>query len=142
MIGPIHRPISAITDILFLLRRDGESRKWKWDKKDYIVDDWDKNMFGPLDPDYTGRAIYRTMDGMKFIARGRVVVTDRLHAHIFCTLMGIPHVILDNNNGKLFSYYKTYSHITGSAVQLARNITEAEKKAKELLYEHYNIVRN
>jgi pyruvyl transferase EpsO len=29
------------------------------------------------------------------------VVTDRLHTHILCLLLGIPHAVLDNNYGKV-----------------------------------------
>lgn len=39
--------------------------------------------------------------GLDMLAQGRQVLTDRLHAHILCTLMGIHHVVLDNSYGKL-----------------------------------------
>ena len=39
--------------------------------------------------------------GMRVLAGGRVVVTDKLHGHIFCTLLGLPHVVLDNSYGKV-----------------------------------------
>ena len=35
------------------------------------------------------------------LRRGKVVITDRLHAHVLCLLLGIPHVLLDNNYGKV-----------------------------------------
>lgn len=43
----------------------------------------------------------RVNRGCRLLSRGRVVVTDRLHAHILCVLLDIPHVILDNNYGKV-----------------------------------------
>ncbi len=35
------------------------------------------------------------------LSPGRVVVTERLHAHVFCLWLGIPHVILETTNGKI-----------------------------------------
>jgi pyruvyl transferase EpsO len=29
------------------------------------------------------------------------VITDRLHGHILCTLLGIPHCVIDNSYGKI-----------------------------------------
>lgn len=37
------------------------------------------------------------------------VVTDRLHAHILAALMGIPHVVLDNNYQKVSQIMRDYS---------------------------------
>jgi exopolysaccharide biosynthesis predicted pyruvyltransferase EpsI len=45
-----------------------------------------------------------------FLARGRAVITDRLHGHILCTLMNIPHVVLDNGIGKLSAYFDTWTN--------------------------------
>ena len=39
--------------------------------------------------------------GLDIVSRGEVVVTDRLHGHVFCVLLGIPHVALDNAYGKI-----------------------------------------
>lgn len=70
--------------------------------------------------------------GRKMLGRGRIVITDRLHAHILCLLMGIPHVALDNSYGKLSRYHKTWGH-TSSSVLWARNFEEAENLAGRLL---------
>ncbi len=50
----------------------------------------------------------RVSAGAEMLSRGSVVVTDRLHAHILCTLLDIPHVVLDNNYGKLSSFTATW----------------------------------
>src|SRR5262249_49759917 len=50
--------------------------------------------YGPL----AGERLER---GCKILARGRVVITDRLHGHILCLPLGIRHVLLDNNYRKL-----------------------------------------
>lgn len=39
--------------------------------------------------------------GRVILATGRLVVTDRLHAHVLCSLMGVPHIALDNTYGKV-----------------------------------------
>lgn len=39
--------------------------------------------------------------GCTLLQRGRVCVTDRLHVHVLCSLLGIPHVVLDNTYGKI-----------------------------------------
>lgn len=43
----------------------------------------------------------RIARGMRLLSRGRYVITDRLHVHILCTLMAIPHCVLDNRYGKI-----------------------------------------
>lgn len=47
--------------------------------------------------------------GMRLLARGRAVVTDRLHGHILSTLLGIPHVLLDNSYGKVSRYHDRWT---------------------------------
>jgi pyruvyl transferase EpsO len=37
------------------------------------------------------------------------VVTDRLHAHILCLLLGIPHAVLDNSYGKLTRFLDAWT---------------------------------
>jgi exopolysaccharide biosynthesis predicted pyruvyltransferase EpsI len=51
----------------------------------------------------------RLSHGCDLLARGRVVVTDRLHGHILSVLLGIPHVLMDNNYGKNQSFYATWT---------------------------------
>jgi len=51
----------------------------------------------------------RVRRGCAALGRGRVVMTDRLHGHILCLLMGIPHVAVDNNYGKLRSFVEAWT---------------------------------
>ncbi|PRY15259.1 polysaccharide pyruvyl transferase family protein [Kineococcus rhizosphaerae] len=46
--------------------------------------------------------------GLDFLGRGRVVLTDRLHAHLLAELLGIPHVAVDSGYGKIRSYHETW----------------------------------
>lgn len=47
--------------------------------------------------------------GVELLCSARVVVTDRLHAHVLCLLLGIPHVITDNVSGKIRAFYETWT---------------------------------
>jgi pyruvyl transferase EpsO len=55
--------------------------------------------------------------GCRLLSSGRVVITDRLHAHLLCLLMGIPHGVLDNSYGKLTRFLDTW---TGEAATVHR----------------------
>lgn len=39
--------------------------------------------------------------GVDMLSAAQVVVTDKLHGHVLCALLGIPHVVLDNSYGKV-----------------------------------------
>jgi exopolysaccharide biosynthesis protein PssK len=58
--------------------------------------------YGPL-------ARRRLARGCGLLAAAGTVVTDRLHGHILCLLLGIPHVLLDNSYGKVSSFYETWT---------------------------------
>lgn len=70
--------------------------------------------------------------GVRMLSAGRIVVTDRLHAHIICTVLGIPHVVLDNNYGKLSEFIKCW-HSSEPLVQLVKSVEEAQEAATRLL---------
>jgi pyruvyl transferase EpsO len=74
----------------------------------------------------------RIQRGCALLSRGRVVVTDRLHAHILCTILKIPHVVLDNHYGKVQNFIASWTH--GSPfVHKASTPQEAVATAVELL---------
>lgn len=53
---------------------------------------------------YRMLAAWRLRRGLAILSQGRVVVTDRLHAHILSLLLDIPQVVLDNNYGKVSGF--------------------------------------
>jgi pyruvyl transferase EpsO len=55
------------------------------------------------------RARRRLRRGSELLGRGEVAVTDRLHGHILCVLLGIPHVCLDNENGKVRAFHERWT---------------------------------
>lgn len=50
---------------------------------------------------FNALATHRLNRGCELISSGSVVITDRLHAHILCVMMNIPHVVLDNSYQKI-----------------------------------------
>lgn len=66
------------------------------------------------------------------LARGRVTITNRLHAHLMCLLMGQPHVACDVANGKVFAYRDTWG-CEWPFVRFATSADEAVAFATELL---------
>lgn len=78
-------------------------------------------------------AVQRLRVGLELLQQGRVVVTDRLHGHLLTLLLGRPSVALDNNYGKVSSFYQTWTSALPEsnwadspeqAVQLARQLAE------------------
>lgn len=74
----------------------------------------------------------RTQRGCQLLSRGRIVVTDRLHAHILCTLLGIPHIVLDNNCGKLSGFIRCWTD-GHPLCHLAESVEQATHIATHLL---------
>src|SRR3546814_3331383 len=53
---------------------------------------------------YQMLAQWRLRRGISMLSQGRVIVTDRLHAHILSLLLDIPQVVLDNMYGKVSAF--------------------------------------
>jgi len=51
----------------------------------------------------------RVQGGIELLAQGERVVTDRLHGHILCELLGLPHALLDNSYGKLSRFHAAWT---------------------------------
>lgn len=62
------------------------------------------------------------------------MITDRLHGHILCLLLGLPHVLLDNTYGKLKDFYDTWTKGCALAIW-ANSPGEALERARPLLHE-------
>lgn len=62
----------------------------------------------------------------------KLIITDRLHAHVLASMMQIPHVVLDNSYGKVRSIYDNYTHQFPSA-HFATSQHEAVELAATLL---------
>jgi len=73
----------------------------------------------------------RLRRGVRLLGRGRVVVSDRLHAHILCLLLGLPHMVLDNSYGKVRALVDTWTRDAALATWCGSE-TEALERATSL----------
>jgi len=62
------------------------------------------------------------------LQRAKIIITDRLHAHIIASLLHIPTILIDTNNGKMTNYIKTWKENI-----IVNSIDEAFKIANEYL---------
>ncbi|HEV8391453.1 MAG TPA: polysaccharide pyruvyl transferase family protein [Dongiaceae bacterium] len=51
----------------------------------------------------------RVAFGLDLLGRGSLVVTDRLHAHILCCLLGVRHFLFDSIDGKISALHATWT---------------------------------
>ena len=134
-IGAIHRSMEPTHDILWLRRTDFESMKYKLPDSthdhDVIIDDWRK-WKTPKGSTRLENSFLIAANGMLFLQRGRVVITDRLHGHILCVLLNIPHVVFDPKNNKITSYMQSWTRGIEN-ILVAYSPEDALKKAIELL---------
>jgi pyruvyl transferase EpsO len=80
-------------------------------------------------------ATERFKRGCDILCSGEVVITDRLHGHIMCCLLGIPHVVLDNSYRKIGNFRDAWK--TGEDLCVtAFSVSEACEKARVLLDTH------
>jgi pyruvyl transferase EpsO len=87
----------------------------------------------PLRPGlWDGLARERVDRGCAILSSGKVAITDRLHGHILCLLLSIPHVVLDNSYRKVSSFYETWTEASDLA-HWAETPDEAVKLAGELI---------
>ena len=76
------------------------------------------------------QAAARVTRGLRLLAQGEVIVTDRLHGHILADLLGIPHVVLDNDYGKIAAYAAAWP--ATAPVATATTMAEAQVLAERL----------
>ena len=70
--------------------------------------------------------------GLDILSYGEVVVTDRLHGHILCSLLGKRHVVLDTRHGKVSGFLEAHPPPAG-LVSVARSTGEALDLARSMI---------
>ena len=111
-LGPLARPVAPDHHAVMLLRSDAE-RVTRDDGAlrglpGTIAFDWlEERPMG--ESDLEARAQSRLMRGLSLLSGGERIVTDRLHGHILALLLGIPHIVLDNDYGKLAAYIRVWT---------------------------------
>jgi len=58
---------------------------------------------------YRNLATTRLDRGLHLLSSARTVITDRLHGHILCVLLGLPHIALDNSYGKVSGFIEAWT---------------------------------
>jgi exopolysaccharide biosynthesis predicted pyruvyltransferase EpsI len=66
---------------------------------------------------YLSRALH-------ILSLGQIVITDRLLAHVLCLLLGIPHVLLNDESGKNWHFHETWTR-DANLCRLARTPADA-----------------
>lgn len=74
----------------------------------------------------------RVDEASQLLRSARVVITDRLHGHILSVLLGVPHVVIGDRNGKLRGFHDTWTS-TAAHMRWAESRDDAERLAKDLL---------
>lgn len=134
-LGALPRPAPPAVDVLWLLRTDHESATPESEGRpgepvDWIVHmrstplarrhrrlrrrlqkwPWARPLFTERLTALADRLARERLDvGTALLSRGARVVTDRLHGHILCELLGIPHAMIDNSYGKLSRFHATWT---------------------------------
>ncbi|CAH2604266.1 putative pyruvyl transferase EpsO [Rhodovastum atsumiense] len=73
----------------------------------------------------------RVERGLALLSSARAVATDRLHAHILCLLLGIPHAVADNSYGKLGRFISAWTQ-DSTLLRMAPSLPAAIEMAGEL----------
>jgi exopolysaccharide biosynthesis predicted pyruvyltransferase EpsI len=132
-LGPLKRPATPTQAVVWLARSDGESAfpadlsravepvDWLAEETEPLV--WLQRQLGrSLKYVWNGTLLRRPFAqccdfvarrrvrrGCRLLSLGKTVVTDRLHGHILCLLLGIPHMLLDNRYGKIRAFHETWT---------------------------------
>jgi exopolysaccharide biosynthesis protein PssK len=154
-LGPLSRSRVPVHDVVSLVRRDDKEAAGAragihaaqgmvadWSEDDRRTARWRGVIRKALRPRFMGGswrhvvhvydalARWRLREGVDLLSGGRVVLTDRLHGHILCTLLGVPHVAMDNSYGKVSSFVETWT----SGLPIVR-FAESPEQARSLLRE-------
>ncbi|MDJ0515120.1 MAG: polysaccharide pyruvyl transferase family protein [Trichodesmium sp. MO_231.B1] len=70
--------------------------------------------------------------GIYQLQKYRLIITNRLHGHILCVLLNIPHIFLPNSYHKNQSFYETWSYDIPFC-RFVSDITQIEGSVQELL---------
>ncbi|WP_119304114.1 polysaccharide pyruvyl transferase family protein [Dongia deserti] len=63
--------------------------------------------------------------GLGLLSKGSMVITDRLHAHVLCCLLGVRHLLFDSLDGKVSALYEAWTKDT----QHARLVSSVDQVA-------------
>ena len=161
-LGPLQRSRPPVSDVLLALREDIEARPSSavtdmlpkaWVRSDWPADDpalyaqvlrqTRLSSFLTLDSrkwrreartllNFNTLADRRVASGLHQLSGARFIITDRLHVHILSTLLGVPHVFLDNSYGKIRRFSDCFG-TTWDGAAPAESMEEAIAVARSFL---------
>jgi pyruvyl transferase EpsO len=137
-LAPLRRRPTARQGVLWLARTDAESLAdrrapraiidgvqrvdWLGDRPTALLElnrrmtrqiEYRRRWFGWLEPSlartFAPAARQRFERGCRLLEVAEQAITDRLHGHILCLMLGLPHALLDNTNGKVRALYDTWT---------------------------------
>ena len=119
-------------DCIWINRGDKEmARRYRPAFPDHVtveVTDW-MDWLSPRENRHIESCYMKTYNGLLFLQRGKVVVTDRLHGYILSLLLDIPVVIVDNRIKKLTNFYNTWT----PAAQNVKVVSTEEDAVQQVL---------
>ncbi|MDQ2817034.1 MAG: polysaccharide pyruvyl transferase family protein [Candidatus Eremiobacteraeota bacterium] len=74
----------------------------------------------------------RLRHGLRTLGQGRIVVTNRLHGHVLCLLLGVQHMVIGDRYGKIRSLYDTWT-ATSPLVRFLQSPAEAAQLAVHMI---------
>lgn len=80
---------------------------------------------------YRRQADYRIRYGTRLLSKGKLIVSDRLHAHLLASLMQKPHICLDNIYGKISRYISAWG--TDDKTIQVHNLAELKDAMKAMV---------
>jgi exopolysaccharide biosynthesis predicted pyruvyltransferase EpsI len=107
-----HRPQAILLTDWQALVFDNQQARWALKRLDF--DSWAEIL--------VSRALH-------VLSLGHVVITDRLHAHLLCLMLRIPHVLLNDGSGKNWSFHERWTKDIAFC-RLARDPAEAWSLAR------------
>ena len=85
---------------------------------------------------YHHMALINLNSALDIVKPAKIVVTDRLHAHVLAILCNIPNVVCDNSYGKISSVFNDYSGSIANS-RLCLDIDKLNVYIDELLNEKF-----
>jgi exopolysaccharide biosynthesis predicted pyruvyltransferase EpsI len=107
-----HRPPTIVLTDWQALVFDNQQARWALKRLDF--DPWAEVLLS--------RAMY-------ILSLGHVVITDRLHGHLLCLMLRVPHVLLNDDSGKNWTFHEKWTKAT-ALCRLARDPSEAWSLAR------------
>jgi pyruvyl transferase EpsO len=101
---------------IVLLIREGWQRRLAKPKEWFPRQRWERShpyaeKFNSLDNPFIHRFSWSLMhSGVYQLTKHSLVITNRLHGHILCVLLGIPNILLPNSYYKNQAFYETWTY--------------------------------